>query len=140
MKKKLQKVFALLLTFSMLMSMMSITAFATVGDNSQQIENWGGTKYYDANGKVVDGAQSLAGDAVVGLTKSIESTDTENYFDITLTVETEQKIEEIKNAPAGGVVQQASPAEELKKYKELLDMGVVTQEEFEAKKKQILGL
>lgn len=52
----------------------------------------------------------------------------------------QQKIEEIKNAPAGGVVQQASPAEELKKYKELLDMGVVTQEEFEAKKKQILGL
>lgn len=52
----------------------------------------------------------------------------------------QKKIEEVKNAPAGGVVQQASPAEELKKYKELLDMGVVTQEEFDAKKKQILGL
>ena len=33
-----------------------------------------------------------------------------------------------------------SPADELKKYKELLDCGVITQEEFEAKKKQILGL
>lgn len=31
-------------------------------------------------------------------------------------------------------------AEELKKYKELLDQGVVTQEEFDAKKKQLLGL
>jgi len=31
-------------------------------------------------------------------------------------------------------------ADELKKYKELLDMGVITQEEFDAKKKQILGL
>jgi len=31
-------------------------------------------------------------------------------------------------------------AEELKKYKELLDQGVITQEEFDAKKKQLLGL
>lgn len=33
-----------------------------------------------------------------------------------------------------------SPADELKKYKELLDMGAITQEEFELKKKQLLGL
>ena len=38
------------------------------------------------------------------------------------------------------VVQQLAPADELKKYKELLDMGVITQEEFLAKKKQLLGL
>lgn len=50
------------------------------------------------------------------------------------------KIEEIKNAPVGGFVQQASPAEELKKFKELLDMGVISQDEFDAKKKQLLGL
>lgn len=31
-------------------------------------------------------------------------------------------------------------AEELKKYKELLDSGVISQEEFDAKKKQLLGL
>ena len=31
-------------------------------------------------------------------------------------------------------------ADELKKYKDLLDSGVITQEEFDAKKKQILGL
>ena len=30
--------------------------------------------------------------------------------------------------------------EEIKKYKELLDMGAITQEEFDAKKKQLLGL
>jgi septation ring formation regulator EzrA len=30
--------------------------------------------------------------------------------------------------------------DELKKYKELLDQGIITQEEFDAKKKQILGL
>jgi len=34
----------------------------------------------------------------------------------------------------------ASPAEELKKYKELLDSGIITQEDFDAKKKQLLGL
>ena len=33
-----------------------------------------------------------------------------------------------------------SSADELKKYKELLDSGVITQEEFDAKKKQLLGL
>lgn len=34
----------------------------------------------------------------------------------------------------------SSNAEELKKFKELLDSGVITQEEFDAKKKQLLGL
>ena len=38
------------------------------------------------------------------------------------------------------IQQAASPAEELKKMKELLDMGIITQEEFDAKKKQLLGL
>ena len=33
-----------------------------------------------------------------------------------------------------------STTEELKQYKELLDSGVITQEEFEAKKKQLLNL
>ena len=31
-------------------------------------------------------------------------------------------------------------ADEIKKYKELLDSGIITQEEFDAKKKQLLGL
>lgn len=51
-----------------------------------------------------------------------------------------KQIEDIKNAPVGGVIQQASPAEELKKFKDLLDIGVITQEEFDAKKKQLLGM
>ena len=33
-----------------------------------------------------------------------------------------------------------SNADEIKKYKDLLDSGVITQEEFDAKKKQLLGL
>ena len=34
----------------------------------------------------------------------------------------------------------ASSAEEIKKFSELLEMGIITQEEFDAKKKQLLGL
>ena len=43
-------------------------------------------------------------------------------------------------APAVTVTQQVSVADEIKKFKELMDMGVITQEEFDAKKKQLLGL
>ena len=51
---------------------------------------------------------------------------------------TDEDIERSKQQAAG--VQPLSSADELKKFKELLDNGVITQEEFEAKKKQILGL
>lgn len=37
-------------------------------------------------------------------------------------------------------MQAVSSADELKKFKELLDMGIITQEEFDQKKKQLLGL
>jgi predicted Zn-dependent peptidase len=40
----------------------------------------------------------------------------------------------------GHIINQSSPADEIRKYKELLDDGVITQEEFEQKKKQLLGL
>lgn len=33
-----------------------------------------------------------------------------------------------------------SPADEIKKYKELLDAGAITQEEFDLKKKKIMGI
>ena len=49
-------------------------------------------------------------------------------------------IRTVRPKDQGNVVQQVSPAEELKKFKELLDMGIITQEEFDVKKKQILGL
>lgn len=40
------------------------------------------------------------------------------------------------SAPAAN----GSEAEQLKRLKDLLDAGVLTQEEFDAKKKQVLGL
>lgn len=39
-----------------------------------------------------------------------------------------------------GTQKSNSSADELKKFKDLLDSGVITQEEFDAKKKQLLGL
>ena len=53
-----------------------------------------------------------------------------------------KKIEETKqqkNAPVV-ITGAVSPAEEIKKFKELLDMGIISQEDFDAKKKQLLGL
>ena len=47
-----------------------------------------------------------------------------------------------ETAPAGPVTQPGGigSADELMRYKELLDRGVLTQEEYEAKKRQLLGL
>jgi uncharacterized membrane protein len=51
------------------------------------------------------------------------------------------KAKNAESAPAQQTTaQQSSPADELKKYKELLDSGAITQEEYDAKKKELLGL
>jgi len=52
----------------------------------------------------------------------------------------QKRINAAKTPKNASVQAAVSPAEELKKFKELLDMGVITQEEFDAKKKQLLGL
>lgn len=53
-----------------------------------------------------------------------------------------KRVDEIKTAGEKGstIVNAVSPAEEVKKLKELLDLGIITQEEFDAKKRQLLGL
>lgn len=51
------------------------------------------------------------------------------------------KISEAKNiSGAANVAQQTSGADELAKFKKLLDDGVIAQDEFDVKKKQLLGL
>ena len=50
---------------------------------------------------------------------------------------------QVNQKPKEAFIRQEMPqssADELKKYKDLLDNGVITQEEFDAKKKQLLGL
>ena len=50
------------------------------------------------------------------------------------------KIREQKNNGLEGENIQKYAAEQIKEFKELLDMGAITKEEFDAKKKQLLGL
>lgn len=52
----------------------------------------------------------------------------------------ENRRKELRQPASTTIVNSLSPADELKKFKELLDCGVITQEEFDAKKKQLLGL
>lgn len=54
----------------------------------------------------------------------------------------EKALEKIQNSMSSEIsnVAQISVADEIKKFKELLDNGIMTQEEFDAKKKQLLGL
>ncbi len=53
-----------------------------------------------------------------------------------------RKIIEVKQTEKEGltIVNSVSTADELRKYKELLNEGIITQEEFDAKKKQLLNL
>lgn len=51
-----------------------------------------------------------------------------------------KRVDEYKRNSAQVVRQASSNADELKKYKELLNSGVLTQAEFDEKKKQLLGL
>ncbi len=75
---------------------------------------------------------------------------TENSFTFDTTTTTNEKMEEVagyvkqrveqikqqKNNPTASL----SPAEEIMKFKNLLDTGIISQEEFDTKKKQLLGL
>ena len=55
-----------------------------------------------------------------------------------------KKLSEIRNGimqhQTASITPASSPADEIRKYKELLDMDAITKEEFDLKKKQILGL
>lgn len=51
-----------------------------------------------------------------------------------------KQVDDYKSGKHNRYAMPVSSADELKKFKELLDMGAISQEEFDAKKKQILGL
>ena len=107
MAKKLRKVFAMLLTLSMLMSMMSITAFAEGTAEKTQVVNEGGAKYYDEAGNPVEENPQLGTNAAVKVSKTLKATDIENEFDITLQVDTTLEKEDtivVESAPDAAVV------------------------------------
>ena len=64
-----------------------------------------------------------------------------NEFDNSIGQKIRHAIDEYKNHEDDNDNSSSiSDADELKKFKELLDMGIISQEEFDAKKKQLLGL
>jgi hypothetical protein len=50
----------------------------------------------------------------------------------------ENRIQELRSSNSNVQIQQLSPADELRKFKQLLDDGIITQSEFDEKKKQFL--
>lgn len=50
-----------------------------------------------------------------------------------------QKISEYRDKGNTTVVQNASPADEIRKFKQLFDDGLITQDEYDKKKKELLG-
>lgn len=85
------------------------------------------------------------GEEFVLLRRSVSSHKTKRFLDdldcydhnVTLKARLKEKTEATVNEQRGT---SAANYEELKQLKELLDLGIISQEEFDAKKKQILGL
>lgn len=74
-------------------------------------------------------------------TRTIEniSKDTVSFFADTVNEQVEL-YKNNKNSNLTNMVNAISPADELIKYKQLLDMGALTKEEFDIKKKELLGV
>lgn len=84
------------------------------------------------------GTISLTDGATTRKIENISNT-TIAFFADTVNREVE-KYKQSQKAPVNQIVNSISTADELLKFKELLDMGVLTQEEFDTKKKELLGL
>ena len=75
------------------------------GNSDTQIVYGGGTVYYDTNGHRVEGATELNDDAVVAMSKTVNTTEKENEFEVTLQIQTNQKVTELSSeTPDAAVV------------------------------------
>lgn len=97
--------------------------------NMAVLEALGGTR-------LASNQQSAAADRALDKIVDYSKCPKCNSSDLSDATEEEIRQAQSNNGNSGAV----SSADELKKYKELLDSGVITQEEFDAKKKQLLGL
>ena len=85
------------LALVMCISLVQITAFAAGKTSEQQIEYAGGSVYYKKDGTQDTSNDAKLGknDVVVELSKTLEGTEKENEFIVTLQVKTNQKLVEI---------------------------------------------
>lgn len=94
MAKKMKKILSLILVFSMLMSLLSISAYAEDGatPSVQPPAN-------EAKQVVTSQKDVIVNGEKVSISKSLEGTDIENVFDITLQVTTETAIDQLYEDP-----------------------------------------
>ena len=89
---------AMLLALIMCLSTLPVGVFAESPEELQermQIVDAGGTVYYNTNGEKVENGTLGEDGVVVEMSKTVEATGTENLFDVTLQVKTNQKLTEI---------------------------------------------
>lgn len=112
--------------WEMMLSSDSASARATEVDNVLAIT------YLDENGtEILLRLEMLSGFSVYNQAKKCQEM---------LDVLRQNKILNRLNKKASAEKSAVSSADELKKYKELLDLGIISQEEFDAKKKQLLNI
>lgn len=115
-------------TWEMMLSNSSADARATETENVIAIT-------YDAE----DGAEiCLRLEMLTGINVYTQAKKCQELLDVLRQNKILSRINKVSNTPTPAPT--VSPADELKKYKELLDAGILTQEEFDTKKKQLLGL
>lgn len=140
-------VISVILDVGILFSIYSLILWLCIKDNCITVTNkrvYGVTKW----SKRVDlplnqisavGTSSLKGIAVGTSSGKIVFKAIENYIDVHKEI-TGLLASKQDTSVVQAVKPESNNMEDLKKFKELLDMGVITQEEFDAKKKQLLGL
>lgn len=91
-----------------------------------------------ARNKMIDEAMAMGADGIISY-KTTTSEAALNNIVVTVTGMA-VKLRDVSEESDKTTGQAISGADEILKYKELLDMGIISQEEFDAKKKQILNL
>ena len=85
--------------------------------------------------------QGIAVGTSSGRIKFLGISDRNKIYEAIKNILAERQSTKLKTStPITNITQEQSSADELKKFKDLLDSGIITQEEFDAKKKQLLGL
>lgn len=90
-----------------------------------------------AKRRMIAKADKLEADAVISFAMTTTKMGNDNLVSVTGTA---VKVKDAEQATVNANDSTVSGADEIIKYKNLLDSGIITQDEFDAKKKQLLGL
>lgn len=82
----------------------------------------------------------MGGNSAYGSTTGVVFRNGKNKEMLALKEFVEEKVDEAHQSQANSETKSVDVADQIEKFKKLADEGTITQEEFEAKKKQLLGL